>query len=132
VRNRPARPARTEVIHRDELHASVLVRSGDTVGGRPLHDVIVRRAKAAGLSGATAIRGMQGFGASGKLPPLRLGGLTGSEPVLIEITDDAAVVRAFLPVLDRLVGSGLLVLKEVTVTRRATAAEDVAATVASP
>ena len=108
----------------------MLVRSGDTVGGRPLHDVIIERARAAGLSGATAVRGLQGFGASRKLPPSRLGGLTGSEPVLIEITDDAAAVRAFLPVLDGLVGCGLVVLKYVTVTRRARVAEGVAPTAA--
>jgi nucleotide-binding universal stress UspA family protein len=41
----------------------------------------------------------------------------GTEPVLIEITDDA-VVRAFLPVLDQLIGSGLVLLKPVIATRR--------------
>lgn len=121
-----------QVVRRDELHVSVFVRSGDTACGRPLHDVIIEQARAAGLSGATAVRGLQGFGGSGKLRPPPLGRLTGSEPVLIEIADEAAHVRAFLPVLDRLIGSGLLVLKEVTVTRWAAAREGVATTVELP
>ncbi len=102
-----------------EVHVSVFVRAADTLAGRPLYREIVDRARAAGLSGATAVRGLTGFGSSGLLCPPGLAGLRGSEPVLIEISDDEARVRAFLPVLERLVGSGLVVLSRVTVTRRA-------------
>jgi len=49
--------------------------------------------------------------------------------VLIEIIDDAARVRAFLPVLELLLGSGLVVLKTVSVTRRPADVPEIAATV---
>lgn len=120
VTRRPADTPGYQLVRRTELHLSVFVRTGDRFGDRPLYREIIDRARAAGLSGATAVRGMTGFGASGKL---RWPGVErrGSGPILIEITDDAARVRAFLPILDQLVGSGLVVLKPVSVTRRADA-----------
>ncbi len=114
-----ARPRIAETVRSAQLQLSVFVRAGDRFGGRPLYSEIVNRAKAAGLAGATAVRGVEGFGASGKLRPPGLAGLRGTEPVLIEITDDDAAVRAVLPVLDQLIGSGLVLLKPVMVARRA-------------
>ncbi|HUB39001.1 MAG TPA: DUF190 domain-containing protein [Streptosporangiaceae bacterium] len=102
-----------------EARVSVFVRAADTLAGRPLYCEIIERARDAGLSGATAVRGLTGFGASRTLRSPGLAALRGSEPVLIEITDEEARIRAFLPVLERLVGSGLVVLSRVTVRRRA-------------
>jgi len=101
------------------------------VNGRPLYREIIERARSAGLSGATANLGLQGFGHSAMLRPPALLRRTGFEPVLIEIADDPARVRAFLPVLDQLLGSGLVVLRTVTVTRRVAAPPDIAATAAT-
>lgn len=100
------------------------------VNGRPLYRQIIERARSAGLSGATAIHGLQGFGHSAMLRSPALIRRNGFEPVLIEIADDPARVRAFLPVLDQLLGSGLVVLKTVTVTRRVPDLPDIAATAA--
>jgi uncharacterized protein len=119
VNRRPVKPpAAYGTVRSTELQVSVFVRTGDRCGGRPLYREILDRARAAGLSGATVVRGLEGFGASGKLSPPGFAGLRGTEPVLIEITDDDAVVRAFLPVLDQLIGSGLVLLKPVIATRR--------------
>jgi uncharacterized protein len=54
------------------------------------------------------VRGLQGFGASANLGRPGLAALTGREPVLIEVTDDAAKVRGFLPSVEQLAGGGLL------------------------
>jgi uncharacterized protein len=121
-------PGRT--VRASELQLSIFVRAGDVLAGRPLYREIIDRARQAGLSGATVIRGMQGFGASGKLRSPGLLGLRGTEPVVIEISDDPARVEAFLPVLDSMIGSGLVVLKPVTVTRKAAAELGPAATAA--
>jgi uncharacterized protein len=113
-----------------ELQLSIFVRTGDLLAGRPLYREIIERARGAGLSAATMIRGMQGFGASGKLRSPGLLGLRGTEPVVIEITDNPASVEAFLLVLDSMIGSGLVVLKPVTVTRKAASELGPAATAA--
>lgn len=98
--------------------------------GRPVYREIIDRAHCAGLSGATVIHGLQGFGGSAMLRAPGIIRRNGFEPVLIEIADDPASVRAFLPVLDQLLGSGLVVLKTVTVTRWIADVPDIAATAA--
>jgi PII-like signaling protein len=110
----PGVAKRTE---RTELQLCIFVRADDTSGGRPLHEVIVEQARDQGLAGATAIVGMQGSGPSRQLVSPGLLRRGGAVPVLIQITDEAALVRAFLPVLDSLIGGGLAVLREVMVTR---------------
>ncbi len=117
MNRRSARQHDGELVRSEMLQLSVYVRAGDRLGSRPLYCEIIDRARAAGLSGATAIRGLTGFGAAGRLRSPGLMWSRGSEPVLIEITDDAAKVRAFMPILDQLIGSGLVVLKPVTLSR---------------
>ncbi len=98
---------------RSLLRLSVYLRARDTHGGRPLYHEIVERAQRAGLAGATAVRGLQGFGSSARLTAPGLLGWSGSEPVVIELVDQEARVRAFLPELDQLIDSGLVVLSPV-------------------
>jgi uncharacterized protein len=121
----PLPPART--VRRAELQVSVFVRVGDSYAGRPLYREIVDRARRAGLRGATAVRGLHGFGGSASPRPPGLAARNGDQPVLVEITDDPARVRAFLPVLDELVGSGLVVVAEVTVVRKLADVTDITA-----
>lgn len=128
--SRPGRQ-RARTVQQAELRLSVFVRSGDMVNGHQLCREIVEQARNAGLTGATVVYGIQGFGHSATMRPPALLRRTGFEPVLVEIADDPARVHAFLPVLDRLLGSGLVVLKTVMVTRRAADLPDIAAT-ASP
>jgi len=131
VSSEPGKPAAGRTERRVELQLSVFLRSGDTLACRPLYREIVEQARTAGLRGATAIRGLQGFGDAGTLRSPGQARRTGYEPVRIEITDDPERVRAFLPVLDQLLGSGLVVLRTVTVTRRVADLPDIAATAAS-
>jgi PII-like signaling protein len=105
------------VVRRAELELSIFVRAGDRYGDRPLYHELVDLARCAGLRGATVVRGLQGFGGTATLRSAGLSGHGGYEPVLIQITDDAARVRAFLPVARQLVGSGLIVTKAVTSVR---------------
>jgi uncharacterized protein len=119
-----------QTVRSCEVHVSVYLRVGDTLAGRPLYCEIIERARAAGLSGATAVRGLTGFGASGALHSPGLAGLRGSEPVLIEITDDEPRIDAFLPILCQMAGGGLVVTSRATVIRRA--AEPSGAATAGP
>jgi uncharacterized protein len=124
-------PPPGRVVRRAELQLSVFVRAGDACAGRPLYDEIIDLARCAGLRGATAIRGLQGFGAAANLRPPGLAALTGNEPVLIEITDEATRVLALMPALERLVGSGLIAVKPVTAVRTVADVPDIAASTAT-
>ncbi|MEV4615201.1 DUF190 domain-containing protein [Kitasatospora sp. NPDC049258] len=102
---------------RRELRATVLIGAGDTWHHRPLSAEIVHRAHAAGLAGASVFHGVEGFGAGSMVHTSRLLSLSEGLPVAVVIVDRPERVRAFLPELDGLIGSGLLMLDEVEVVR---------------
>jgi uncharacterized protein len=126
VTNQPGKHSERRVVRRAQLQLTIFVRASDTHAGRPLHHEIIDRARRAGLHGATAVRGLQGFGASANLRRTGLAGLTGHEPVLVEVTDDADRVLAFLPSVEHLAGGGLIVLKAVTSVRAVADLPDIA------
>lgn len=86
-------------------------------GDRPLIEVIVQRALESRLAGATALRGRMGFGQSARLHAHQLFDLGSNLPVVIEIVDEEASLRAFLPTLDDLRGIGLVTFEKVEVLR---------------
>lgn len=84
----------------------VFIGESDKVGHAPLYETIVREAKAAGLAGATAWRGLMGFGPSTRIRTAKILDLSADLPVVVEITDEEPKIAAFLPVLDRLFEAG--------------------------
>jgi PII-like signaling protein len=90
------------------LRLTVLVGESDTWHHRPLYSEIVRRAHAAGLAGASAFRGIEGFGMSSVVHTSRLLSMSEDLPVSVVIVDTEERVRAFLPQLDELAGVVIL------------------------
>ena len=99
------------------LRLTVLVGENDTWHHRPLYSEVVRRARAAGLAGASVFHGVEGFGPSSLIHTSRLLSLSEDLPVSIVIVDRPERVREFLPQLDELVSGGLVMLDEVEVVR---------------
>jgi PII-like signaling protein len=93
----------------------IYVGESDTWHGKPLYQAIVERARAEGLAGATAVRGIEGFGASSRLHTSRIMRLSEDLPVLIEIADTAERVERLLPILDEMVAEGLVTLERVQI-----------------
>jgi PII-like signaling protein len=103
----------------------VFIGEADAWHGKPLYEAIVLRAREEGLGGATVVRGSEGFGASSRLHTTRLLELSSDLPVVIEIVDLADRIDAFLPILDEMVGDGLVTTERVhVVTYRGTPRED--------
>jgi PII-like signaling protein len=98
---------------------TIIVGESDTVGHRPLYTEIVHRAHATGLVGASAFRGIEGFGTSGRVHTTRLLDLAEDLPVSVVIVDTAEKVGAFLPQLEELVGDGLVLVEDVQVVHHA-------------
>ncbi|QKV79542.1 DUF190 domain-containing protein [Amycolatopsis sp. Hca4] len=84
---------------------------------KPLYHEIVRRARDAGLAGASVLRGVEGYGASSLIHTTQILSLSEDLPVVIVIIDEEPKLRAFLPQLDELVGEGLVTLDQVEVVR---------------
>lgn len=99
-------------LHGSALRLTIFVSEGETFHHKPLYNEIIHRAHEAGLAGASAFKGIEGYGASSLIHTSRLLSLSEDLPVAIVIVDDAARVRAFLPRLDELVTEGLVILDE--------------------
>ncbi|GAA3365490.1 DUF190 domain-containing protein [Saccharopolyspora gregorii] len=95
------------------LRMSVFLGADDRWHHKPLYHEIVKRARDAGLAGATVLRGVEGYGLSSRVHTTRLLDLAEDLPVLVVIVDSEAKVRGFLPQLDGLIGDGAVVLDEV-------------------
>lgn len=99
----------------------IFVGEADKVGHAPLYEAIVREAKAAGLAGATAWRGLTGFGSGSRIRTAKILDLSADLPVVVEITDREERINAFLPVLDRLFESadsgGLVTIEKVQIIK---------------
>jgi len=100
-------------------HESVLLRvfigESDRWEGRPLYEAIVLLARAQHLAGATVLRGAMGFGKSSRLHTTKLLRLSMDLPLVIEVVDSEEKIQAFLPVLDTMMGGGLVTLEKVKV-----------------
>jgi len=83
--------------------------------------VIVREAKAFGLAGATAWRGILAYGSTSRIKTAKILDLSSDMPVIVEITDDEEKINAFLPKLDHLFAEansgGLVTMEKVQVIR---------------
>lgn len=99
------------------LRLTVFIGETDRWHHRPLYTEIVHRAHAAGLAGASVLRGIEGFGASSRIHTTRILSLSEDLPLAIVIVDTETKIRAFLPVLDEIVSEGLVILDPVEVYR---------------
>ncbi len=89
----------------------------DRFEGAPLSEAIVLKARGMGLAGATLLRGPMGFGQSSRLHTAKILRLSEDLPLLIEIVDSEDKINTFLPVLDTMMGSGLVTIEKVKVLR---------------
>src|SRR5664279_5454208 len=81
----------------------------------PLYEAIVLKARELHLAGATVLRGPMGFGKSSRLHTAKILRLSMDLPLVIEIVDSEEKINAFLPLLDPMIGGGLVTLEPVTV-----------------
>jgi hypothetical protein len=97
-----------------DLHLlRVYVGESDRWEGRPLYEAIVRTAREQGLAGATALRGIEGFGASSRIHTVKILRRSEDLPVVIEIVDRPERIAAFLPVIDGMVSEGMVTIEKV-------------------
>ena len=93
---------------------SLIIRfkRNDHVGGKRLEPLIMDFLAKAGVSGATAWTGVDGFGKRGK-STLTLEGITVNMPLIIEVIDEQSKLEPLLPELKRLIGdNGLITIQD--------------------
>jgi PII-like signaling protein len=93
----------------------IYVGESDRWEGRPLYEALVRAAREQGLAGATALRGIEGFGATSRIHTVKVLHLSEDLPIVVEIVDRADRIGAFMPTVDKMVSEGLVTLQKVSV-----------------
>jgi PII-like signaling protein len=99
------------------MRLTIFVGESDQWHHRPVYTEVVHRAHAAGLAGASVMRGIEGFGATSRVHTTRLLSLSEDLPVAIVIVDTEQRIEAFLPELDELITQGLVILDPVRVIK---------------
>jgi uncharacterized protein len=94
---------------------TIRFKKNDELDGKRFQTLIMDLLKKAGVSGATAWTGVDGFGKRGK-STIHLEGITVNMPLIIEVIDEQTKLEPLLPELKRIVDDdGLLTIQEVYV-----------------
>ena len=104
-------------ISEDAVLLRIFIGEDDHFHHQPLYEAIVTKAREMHLAGATVLRGPMGFGHGAHLHTAKILRLSEDLPVVIEIVDTEDRIRAFVDVVEPMVGSGLITLEKATVIR---------------
>jgi PII-like signaling protein len=99
----------------DALLLRIFLGESDRWEHKPLYEAIVLKAREMQMAGATVLRGPMGFGKTSHLHTAKILRLSMDLPLIIEIVDSEEKINAFLPVLDKMMGGGLVTLEKVKV-----------------
>jgi len=90
----------------------IFIGETDRHDGKPLYEWIVMQARARGLAGATALRGIMGFGAHSRIHTVKIERLSEDLPIIIEIVDTREKLEAFLNEIDGVIHEGVATMEK--------------------
>lgn len=93
---------------------TVFVGETDRWDGRPLYQAIVTMLHAEGVAGVTVLRGVLGYGGSGKTHSAHILDVANDLPLAVVFVDSEQVVERVLEALDDMVETGLVTVEDVT------------------
>jgi uncharacterized protein len=99
----------------DTVLLRIYVGESDRWQHQPLYEAIVLKARELHLAGATVLRGPMGFGAASRIHTAKILRLSMDLPMVIEIVDTEEKVKTILPLLDEMMGGGLVTLEKIKV-----------------
>ena len=73
----------------------IFVGESDKLGHVPLFEAIVKKARDAGLAGATVLKGVLGYGATARIRTTKILDLSSDLSMVIEIVDEQGKVETF-------------------------------------
>ncbi len=99
----------------DAMLLRIFIGESDRWRHQPLYEALVLKAREMHLAGATVLRGPMGYGKSSHLHTSKILRLSMDLPLIIEIVDSEEKINSFLPVLDEMMGGGLVTLEKARV-----------------
>jgi PII-like signaling protein len=95
----------------------IFIDEADYWEGEPLHEAIVKRLHAEDIAGATVFRGLMGYGAPSRMHHTGWLGAPTELPIMVTVVDTEEKLKKILPMLDEMVGEGLVVLSDAEVIK---------------
>lgn len=85
--------------------------------GKPLYRAVVEKCRELDIAGATAFRGIEGYGASTLIHRSHLLSFSADAPIMVSVIDSEEKVQLLIPYLDKMVDQGLIAMSEVEVIK---------------
>ena len=101
----------------------IYIGESDQWQDKPLHEALMRAMRANDLAGVTVYRGILGYGAHRRMHKDKAFHLSHDASIVLSVVDTEEKLQAFLPMVDKMVQEGLVVLSDVDIikyTHRAT------------
>jgi|SRR6185312_6747861 len=99
----------------------IFLGEADKYNQQPLYEKIVFDAKKQGLSGATVLRGIMGFGPNSRIHTSKLFDISTDLPIIIEIVDTLEKINSFIAIVEQLFeeskSGGLITIEKAQVIR---------------
>jgi len=97
----------------------IYISSTDKFKHSPLYEVIIYTARAYGITGATVLRGIMGYGASSEIYSNKLWEISEKLPLIVEIIDEPGKIDSFIesirPVFDETGKGHIITVEETTI-----------------
>jgi PII-like signaling protein len=116
TKQQPAPPEHMKMEGKARM-MGIYVGESDRWQDKPLHEALVQAMRANDIAGVTVYRGMQGYGAhrrSHKEKPLHL---SRDASIMLSAIDTGEKLEGFLPIVERMVEEGLVVLSDVDIIK---------------
>ena len=101
----------------EQVMVRIFFGESDVWKHQPLEIALIERLRREGFAGATAFRGSAGFGANSIVHTTHLLDLSSDLPVVVEVVDTEERIERLIPILDEMIGDGLVTMEKVRVLR---------------
>ncbi len=107
------------ILEGEQVLVRIFIGEADRWHHQLLATALVERLRREDFAGATVLHGVAGFGARSVLHTAHLLRLSEDLPVIIEVVDTDEHIQRLLPILDEMVGEGLVTMEKVRVLKYA-------------
>ena len=95
----------------------IFIGEEDRIDGKLAYKRIIEILRQNDVAGATVFRGIMGYGASSRIHKSSILALSSDLPVVIEVVDKEERIKKVMPILDKIINSGLITLEKVQILK---------------